>query len=183
MDVKIAFLNGNLEEEIYIDRPIFVLKGQKDKVCHRKRSIYGLQQSSRLWYFRFHESIISFGLSMVSEDHCACIKRTTRGIMFLTLYVDDILLAGNILEMINGTKRWLYFIFEMEDIGEGKYVLGVKIVRSHPKMLLGMCQEAYIKSVLEHFQMHYSKPINTLVEKSLTLSIDQCPKTNQKKRE
>ena len=105
MDVKTTFLNENLEEEIYMDQPIgFVTKGQEDKVCHLKRSIYGLKQSSRSWSFRFHEAITSFGFTMVSEDHCVYVKITTRGIMFLTLYVDDKLLAGNNLEMINATK-------------------------------------------------------------------------------
>jgi len=62
MDLRTAFLNGNLQEEIYMDQPIgFVSKGQEDKVCRPKRSIYGLKQSSRLQYFRFHEAITSFG--------------------------------------------------------------------------------------------------------------------------
>ena len=101
MDIKTAFLNGNIEEEICIDQLVgFISKGQEDKVCRLKRSIYGLKQSSRAWYFRFHETIISFGLNMVSEDHCVYVKKTTNGIMFPTLYVDDILLAGNNMEMI-----------------------------------------------------------------------------------
>jgi len=116
---------------------------------------------------------------MVSEDHCVYVKRT-RGIMFLTLYVNDILLVGNNLEMINATKQWSS-IFEIKDMGEARYVLGVEIVRNHPKKLLGMCQEAYIKRVMECFRMHYSKPLDTPVEKSLTLSLDQCPKADQEK--
>jgi len=118
---------------------------------------------------------------MVLEDHCVYVKRTTKGNMFLTLYVDDILLVGNNLEMINATKQWLSFVFEMKDIGEAKYVLGVAIVRNRPKELLGMCQEAYIKRVLERLRMHYSKPIDTPVEKGLTLSLDQSPKIDQEK--
>ena len=138
MDVKTAFLNGNLEEEIYMDQPIgFVSKGQEDKVCLLKRSIYGLKQSSRAWYFRFHEAIISFGLSMVSEDHCVYVKKTTKGIMFLTLYVDDILLAGNDMEMIQATKEWLSSVFEMKDMGESRYVLGVEITWNCSKKVLG----------------------------------------------
>jgi len=139
MDVKTAFLNGNIEEEVYMDQPIgFVSKGQEHKVCRLKRSIYGLKQSSRSWYFRFHEANTSFGFAMVLEDHCVYVKRITKEVMFLTLYVDDILLAGNNLKMINATKPWLSSVFEMKDMGEARYVLGMKIVRNHPKKLLGM---------------------------------------------
>ena len=58
--------------------------------------------------------------------------------MFLTLYVDDILLVGNNLEMIEATKKWLSSVFEMKDMGETRYILGVEIIRNHPKKLLGM---------------------------------------------
>ena len=92
MDVKTDFLNGSLEKEIYMDQPIgFVLKGQEDKVCHLKRSIYDLKYSSKSWYLRFHEIMTSFGLFIISEDHCVYVKRSAGEIMFLTLYADDIL--------------------------------------------------------------------------------------------
>jgi len=66
-------------------------------------------------------------------------------------------------------------------MGEARYVLGVKIVRNCPKKVLGMCKEVYIKRVLEHYRMHHSKPVDTPVEKGLTLSLSQYPKTNQEK--
>ena len=69
--------------------------------------------------------------------------------MFLILYVDDILLAGNNLKMIEATKKWLSSIFKTKDLGEARYVTGMKIIRNHPKKLLGMRQEVYIKKVLE----------------------------------
>ena len=126
MDVKITFLNENLEEEIYMDQPIgFVSKGQEEKVCHLKRSIYGLKQSSRAWYFRFHEVIISFGLNM---------------------------------EIIQTTTQWLSFVLEMKDIGNVRYVLGVKITLNYSKKLLGLSEEAYINKMSECFRMHCSKP-------------------------
>ena len=101
--------------------------------------------------------------------------------MFLTLYVDDILLDGKNLEMTEATKKWLSSIFEMTDMDEVRYILGEKIIRNRPKKLLGMSQGAYIKKVLERFRMHYSKPIDTPIEKGLTLSLDQCSKTNKEK--
>ena len=109
------------------------------------------------------------------------VKRSTGGVMFLTPYVDDILLVGNNLEMIAATKRWLSSVFEMKNMGEAKYVLGVEIIRNRSKKILCMSQEAYIKKVLERFRMHYSKPVDTPVEKGLTLSLDQCPKQTKKR--
>ena len=66
------------------------------------------------------------------------VKKTNQGIIFLTLYVDDILMARNNLKMITTTKKWLPSVFKMKDIGEARYVLDVEIIRNHPKKLLGM---------------------------------------------
>jgi len=66
-------------------------------------------------------------------------------------------------------------------MSEARYVLGAKIFRNRSKKLLGLSQEAYINKILEQFQMHYSKPVDTPVEKGLSLSIDQCPKTDKEK--
>jgi len=67
------------------------------------------------------------------------------------LYIDDILLARNNLEMVKATKKWLFSIFKMNDIGEVRYVPGVGTVVNRPKKLLGICQGAYIKNDLERF--------------------------------
>jgi len=118
---------------------------------------------------------------MVLEDHYVYVKKTTEGIMFLTLYVDDMLLAGNNIEMIQTTQKWLLSIFEMKVMGKARYVLSVEISRNRSNKLLGLIQEAYINKILECFRMHYSKPMDTPVEKGLTLSLDQCPKTYKEK--
>ena len=100
---------------------------------------------------------------MVSKDHCVYVKKTTMGIIFLTLYVDDILLAGNNMEIIQITKQWLSSVFEIKDMGEARYVLGVDITQNRPKRLLGLSQDAYINKILERFLVHYSKPVDTPV--------------------
>ena len=70
MDVKTAFLNGDLDEDIYMQWPIdFIIHGQENKVCKLRKSIYGLKQSSRQWYIKFHNAILSFGFQMIEEDH------------------------------------------------------------------------------------------------------------------
>uniref|UniRef100_A0A2N9HTU8 Reverse transcriptase Ty1/copia-type domain-containing protein n=1 Tax=Fagus sylvatica TaxID=28930 RepID=A0A2N9HTU8_FAGSY len=124
MDVKTAFLNGELDEEIYMAQPAhFEVQGHERKVCRLKRSIYGLKQSSRPWYLRFHDSITSFGFKMIEEDHCVYLKRSKRSILILSLYVDDILLTGNDMDSIVTTKKWFSSSFEMKDMGEANFVL------------------------------------------------------------
>ena len=108
MDVKTTFLNGELDEEIYMDQPqVFLEKGEKRKVCKLKRSIYGLKQSSRQWYLRFHQAIIQDGFEIIKKDHCEYAKRSKGSFLIFSLYIDDILLARNDIELIVATKRWL----------------------------------------------------------------------------
>ncbi|KAL0286173.1 UNVERIFIED_CONTAM: Retrovirus-related Pol polyprotein from transposon TNT 1-94 [Sesamum calycinum] len=149
MDVKTAFLNGELDEEIYMDQPEgFQGMGLKRKVCRLKRSIYGLKQSSKQLYYRFHRAITSIGFSMIEEDHCVYVKRSVKNFLILSLCVDDILLAGNNMEMIVATQKWLSSTFEMKDMGEAEYILGVKIHRDRSKKLLSISQETYIKRII-----------------------------------
>jgi len=77
---------------------------------------------------------------MVLEDDCVYVKKTTEGIVFLSFYVDDILLAKNNMEMIQTAKKWLSSVFKMTDMGQARYVLGVKISRNHSKKLLSLSQ-------------------------------------------
>ena len=86
---------------------------------------------------------------MMKEDHCVYLKRSNSDFVILSLYVDDILLDGNSKEMIDTAKKWLSSNFEMKDMGEASYVLGVKIVRDRAKRLLDLSQETYIKRMLE----------------------------------
>jgi hypothetical protein len=118
---------------------------------------------------------------MMEEDHCVYLKLSNNNFIIVSLYVDDILIAGNSKEMIDTTKRWLSSNFEMKDMGEANYVLGVKIIRDRATKLLGLTQETYIKKTLERYHMQDSKPMDTNVDKSLSLSLNICPKTLEEK--
>ena len=108
MDVKIAFLNGHLEEEIYMSQPDgFVEKENQGKVCKLNRSIYGLRQASRQWNILFDDAITSYGFSMMEGDHCIYFKIVGGNFTLLSLYVDDILIASSIKEMLIEVKTWL----------------------------------------------------------------------------
>ena len=86
---------------------------------------------------------------MTEEDHCVYQKRLKKSVPILSLYVDDILIAGNDMDFIVATKKWLSSTFEMKDMDEAHFVLGIEIVRNRSKKLLGFSQETYIKKILE----------------------------------
>ena len=177
MDVKTAFLNGDIEETIYMVQPeYFVLGDPKSMVCKLKKSIYGLKQASRQWYHKFHQIIISFGFEVNVVDDCVYHKFSGSKHIFLVLYVDDILLATNDIGMLNDTKRFLSRYFEMKDLGNASFVLGIQIHRDRSRGILGLSQKNYIDKVLKRFGMQDCKPGNTPVAKGDKFSLKQCPK-------
>src|SRR5438270_10388955 len=152
-------------------------EGYGSKVCRLKRSIYGLKQSSRQWYLRFHRAVLTYGFTMIELDHCVYLKRSKAGVLILTLYVHEILMASNDKKLASETKVWLSSQFDMKDMDEAAYMLGVKILQDHSRWILGLLQEMYIRKVLEHFNMSKAKPIDTPVIKNHGLSLKDCPKT------
>ena len=130
MDVKTAFHNGNLEEEVYMKHPKrFSSSSGEHLVCKLKKSIYGLKQASYQWYLKFHDVISSFGFVENIMDQCIYQKVSGSKICFLVLYVDDILLATNDKGLLHEVKQFLSKNFDMKDVGDATYVIGIKIHR------------------------------------------------------
>ncbi|GJS54124.1 retrotransposon protein, putative, ty1-copia subclass [Tanacetum coccineum] len=129
MDVKTAFLNGHLSEDVYMVQPEgFVDPKHPNKVCKLQRSIYGLKQASRSWNKRFDEEIKKIGFTQNPDEPCVYLKASGSNVAFLVLYVDDILLMGNSVTMLKEVKSWLCKCFSMKDLGEAAYILGIKII-------------------------------------------------------
>ncbi|KAL0317374.1 UNVERIFIED_CONTAM: Retrovirus-related Pol polyprotein from transposon TNT 1-94 [Sesamum angustifolium] len=118
---------------------------------------------------------------MVEEDHRVYVERSEKNFMILPLYVDDILLAGNNMDMIVATQKWLPSIFEMKDMGDTEYILGVKIHRDRSKKLLSLSQETYIKRIIERFYIHSANPVNTPMEKVVFLTESYAPRQKKKR--
>ena len=128
MDVKTTFLNGNLEEEIYMMQPEgFIAKNQEHMVCKLKRSIYGLKQASRSWNIKFDQVIKSFGFEQNLDKTCVYKRHRDKVIMFLVLYVDDILLIVNDVGVMSSIKICLPSQFYMKDLDEANFILGIKL--------------------------------------------------------
>ena len=114
-----------------MEQPVgFIKENEKEKVCRLLKFIYGLKQSSRQWYIRFHNTIVSNDFTMINEDHCVYTKRDKDKFIVLSLYVDNILIVGNDKDFIKHVKEWLSSNFEMKDMGEAVYILGVMISKN-----------------------------------------------------
>ena len=182
MDVKTAFLNGNLEEEVYMIQPEgFTSSEHPERVCSLKRSIYGLKQASRSWNMRFDEAIKSYDFIKNVDEPCVYKKLSGSAITFLVLYVDDILLIGNDVGMLSSVKAWLSQNFSMKDLGEASYILGIKIYRDRSKRMLGLSQSMYIETIVKRFGMENSKRGLIPIRHGIYLSKEMSPQTPEER--
>ena len=131
MDVKTAFLNGELDEEIYMEQPEgFVLKGQESKVCKLVKSLYGLKQAPKQWHEKFDHTLLTHGFKINESDKCVYIKNSDKTCVIVCLYVDDMLIMGSDKDVINKTKKMLNSNFDMKDLGQADVILGIQIKRN-----------------------------------------------------
>ncbi|KAE8710943.1 GRAS family transcription factor family protein [Hibiscus syriacus] len=183
-DVKTTFLNGKLEEDVYMTQPEgFVFPGNIGKVCKLQRSIYGLKQASQSWNLRFNDAIKEFGFIRNKDEPCVYKKASGSIVSFLILYVDDILIIGNDIPTLQSVKTWLSSCFSMKDLGEAVYILGVKIYRDRSRRLLGLSQSTYIDKVLKRFSMEESKKGFLPMRHGISLSKEMCPSTPQEREQ
>ncbi|KAK1686989.1 hypothetical protein QYE76_047837 [Lolium multiflorum] len=180
LDVKTAFLHGELEEEIYMDQPEgFVVPGKEDLVCKLKRSLYGLKQSPRQWYKRFDSFMLAHEFKRSKYDSCVYIKFVNGSPIYLLLYVDDMLIAAKRKKEITTLKSQLSSEFEMKDLGAAKKILGMEITRDRKSSVLFLSQQNYIQKVLHRFNMHDAKSVSTPIASHFKLSALQCPSIDE----
>ena len=174
-DVKPSFVHGDLEETIYMDQPEgFLAEGKEDHVCQLKKSLYGLKQSPRQWYKRFDAFMTTHGFSRSAFDSCVYHKKMSgNSMIYLLLYVDDMLIAANNITEINILKKPLSKEFDMKDLGVAKKILGMEISRENG--VVHLSQKRYIRKVLERFNMDTSKPVSTPLASHFKLLELQMP--------
>ncbi|CAL1409822.1 unnamed protein product [Linum trigynum] len=152
LDVKSAFLNGELSEEVYVEQPPgFVVAGEESKVYRLHKALYGLKQAPRAWYSRIESYFLKSGFERCSYEHTLFIKKSDAGVLIVSLYVDDLLYTSTDPKCIAEFKRSMEAEFEMSDLGKMKYFLGVEVHQSVAGMFI--CQKKYIRDMLEKFQL------------------------------
>ena len=176
MDVTSAFLNGDLEEEVYMKQPEgFTVKGKEHLVCKLKRSIYGLKQSPRCWNQTLDTQLKKMGFIQSTSDPCIYTS-SKEGLLILAVYVDDIVLAGKSEKQIKEVKTALAKLFQVKDMGEMNYFLGVSVKQNPKTGETWIGQPLYTQSILRKFGMENARSIRTPVDPSTKLlkATDGC---------
>ena len=149
--------------------------------CKLQRSIYGLKQASRTWNIRFDQAITLYGFEKSPNEPCVYKRIQGTKVVFLVLYVDDILLIKNDIEVLSSVKGWLQKQFDMKDLGEGNYILGIKLLRDRKNKVLALSQALYIDKILARFSMENSKKGTLPLKHGVHLFKEQSPKTLEQK--
>ncbi len=152
MDVKIAFLNGKLEKEIYMEQPQgFVHQGDEHLVCKLHKSLYGLKQSPRAWNQKLNAFLKSIEFMKSEADPSVYVARVGDVKFFIVVYVDDLILVCNDQNKLLQIKEKLSQKFEMKNLGELHFFLGMEVERNHDERLLRINQIKYLKEILKFF--------------------------------
>jgi len=161
MDVKMAFLYGDIDCEIYVEQPHHMTDGTP-RVCKLRKALYGLKQAPRIWYQTLTNFLRSLGFEPINAD----LGIFVRSNVYIAVYVDDLLIFGPSLAEIKKIKRSLRNRFQMTDLGPCSYYLGMSIRRDRQNRILYLSQEAYIHKVIHQFGMDDCTPVSTPIETS-----------------
>ncbi|GKV19030.1 hypothetical protein SLEP1_g29330 [Rubroshorea leprosula] len=160
MDVKFAFLNGFLEEEIYVDQPKgFLVHGSENMVYKLHKALYGLKQAPRAWYSSIDAYLMQQGFRRSENEATLYVKDTNGDVQLLvSLYVDDFLITGS---DVQAMEHFMLVMkeFDMSDLREMSYFLSLEIKQCGNGIFLS--QQKYARDMMKKFNMGYSNPIST----------------------
>ncbi|GJV52486.1 zinc finger, CCHC-type containing protein [Tanacetum coccineum] len=161
MDVKTAFLNDDLDEEVYMKQSEgFVMPDNEHKVCKLVKSLYGLKQAPKQWHQKFDEVVLSSGFHLNQSDKCVYSKFDDSGKgVIICLYVDDMLIFVIDQNQVDKTKKFLSSRLSMKDMGEADVILGIKIKRENKRIVI--TQAHYIEKILKKFNREDCSSVST----------------------
>lgn len=180
LDAVTAFLNGQLNEEIYMQKPVHFEDGST-KYCKLHKSIYGLKQASRVWNIISDQVLINFGLQKSTTDQCIYFSLQDEYILILAIYVDDILIFSNNGDIEKKLCEELSSNFRMKYFGNASSILGIRIMRDEEMKTISIDQTQYIREVLERFNMINCNAVISPLEPGIKISKEMSP-TNDAER-
>lgn len=145
MDVKTAFLNPTLKEEMYMEQPSRFVQGGQHLKCKLKKALYGLKQSGREWYKDMDATLISSGFTRSQADHSLYVKQSNECLMIVIAYVDDLIIMASSIKDLEDLKATLMKEYKMSDLGERHYCLGIEFKRNRTLRTICMNQRKFIQ--------------------------------------
>lgn len=172
LDVKSAFLHGELEEDVYVKQPEgYIKKGEEEKVYKLKKALYGLKQAPRAWYSRIEAYFMREKFERCPSEHTLFTKSNGGKLLIVSLYVDDLIFTGNDREMCDEFKNSMMLEFEMTDLGLMKHFLGVEVKQCSEGIFI--CQRRYAREVLARFGMDESNAVKNPIVPGTKLQKDE----------
>ncbi|GJT75996.1 putative ribonuclease H-like domain-containing protein [Tanacetum coccineum] len=171
MDVKSAFLYGNITEEVYVKQPPgFEDPSHPNKVYRVVKALYGLHQAPRAWYERLSTFLLKHGYRRGAIDKTLFIKKDRRDIMLVQVYVDDIIFGSTKSSMVKDFEELMQKEFKMSSMGELTFFLGLQVKQTSAGIFLS--QDKYVKDILNKFDFRTIKPASTPIEAHKSLGKD-----------
>lgn len=173
LDVKSAFLHGELSEEVYVQQPQgYEQKGEEHKVYKLNKALYGLKQAPRAWYSKIEGYFAKEGFEKCHYEHTLFTKSKEGGkLLIVSLYVDDLIFTGNDKSMCEEFKKSMMLEFDMSDLGKMRYFLGIEVLQHSDGIYV--CQRKYAHEVLERFGMDKSNLVKNPIVPGCRLSKDE----------
>jgi hypothetical protein len=162
VDISHAYLNGTLEEEIYMKQPEGFEVGGPDHVCKLVKSLYGLKQAGRVWNKTLHSALSSMGFNRVQSDHGLYIYLRDDVRLLMPVFVDDIMLACKDGAKIDSVVQELSQHFKLRDLGPTTQLLGIEIHRDRPNRRLSISQSQFISNLIQEHGLSDSKSTSTV---------------------
>lgn len=186
LDVKCAYLNGNLEEELYLEQQQgFQKPEQEEKVLTLNKSLYGLKQAARAWNRTVTEVLQKLGFQRSKADMCLYMRQDKERMMYVFLYVDDLLVAGVTPEATKCVSKQLREHFQIKDLGDVHFYLGIQVDQDGDGSFL-LEQSTKIQQLLEKQGMIDCKPASTPMEtgfpSAITTDSKELPNNHEYRR-
>lgn len=180
MDVVTAYLNSELEEEIYMELPR-TNPAQGQRFCRLRKALYGLKQSGRAWNRKLHAELLKQNLVQSKVDPCVYFKNNQQEMLIVAVYVDDLLIFSKTRKEMDRFKENLGKIFPMKDLGPVHECLGLRIRRNRKKGILEIDQEFYTEEILKTFNMQNCHPTSMPLKAGQRLDKSMCPRTESER--
>lgn len=184
MDVVAAYVQGELQEEVYMKQPeMFEAPNEQDKVCRLRKPLYGLKQAGRAWYTKLNTYLSKIGLQKTDIDPCVYTSGVDSEDRVIVIYVDDLLIATSSLEKLKYIKDKLMKKFKIRDLGPVSNILGINVTREGAIGSIKLTQTKYIQNLLNKFNMTECKAVATPMESNTVLSKQTGPQTQEEKEQ